>query len=101
MHAGGSLSLIFRLELDHEVGVFARLAQAVGEAGGDIRAVDLIQATRTAVIRDVTVDVYDPDGSDRVVEAVRRVPGVAVRNVSDRTFLLHLGGKIEVRSRVP
>lgn len=97
----GGQSLVFRLELEHESGLFARLAAAVDEAGGDIRAVDLIQVQAGVVTRDVTIDVYEPDGGDRVVAAVRRVPGVRVRNVSDRVFLAHLGGKIEVSSRTP
>lgn len=101
VHAARGLSLIFRLEMSHEVGVFSRLATAVDQAGGDIRAVDLIQVTRENVVRDVTVDVFDPEAGERVVDAIRHVPGVAVRNVSDRTFLVHLGGKIEIRSRVP
>ena len=98
-HSGQSL--VFRLELEHESGPFARLAAAVDEAGGDIRAVDLIQVQGGIVTRDVTVDVYDPEGVDRVVAAVRRVAGVRVRNVSDRIFLAHLGGKIEVSSKTP
>jgi malate dehydrogenase (oxaloacetate-decarboxylating) len=99
VHAGQSL--VFRLELEHEPGLFARLAAAVTEAGGEIRAVDMIQVRHGVVTRDLTVDVYEPDGGDRVVAAVRRVPGVRVRNVSDRVFLAHLGGKIEITPRAP
>jgi len=94
-------SLVFRLELDPVPGLFARLAAAVDGAGGDIGAVDLIGVRDGVVTRDVTVDVFDLDGVDRVAEAVRAVPGVRVRNVSDRVFLAHLGGKIEVVSRAP
>ncbi|MCL6596091.1 MAG: hypothetical protein K6V73_07750, partial [Firmicutes bacterium] len=66
VHAGQSL--VFRLELEHEPGLFARLAAAVTEAGGEIRAVDMIQVRHGVVTRDLTVDVYDPDGG---------APGVA------------------------
>jgi malate dehydrogenase (oxaloacetate-decarboxylating) len=98
-HAGQSL--VCRLEFDHEPGLFARLAAAVGENGGDIRAVDLIQVQHGVVTRDITIDIYEPDGADRVIAAVRAVPGVRVRNVSDRVFLAHLGGKIEIQPRTP
>jgi malate dehydrogenase (oxaloacetate-decarboxylating) len=52
-------------------------------------------------IRDVTVDASDTDHLHRIVEAVRAIAGVEVERVSDRTFLMHLGGKIEMRSKVP
>ena len=52
-------------------------------------------------IRDVTVDASDADHLDRIVESVRATEGVEVERVSDRTFLMHLGGKIEMRSKVP
>ena len=52
-------------------------------------------------MRDVTVDASDADHLDRIVESVRAVDGVEVEHVSDRTFLMHLGGKIEMSSKVP
>jgi malate dehydrogenase (oxaloacetate-decarboxylating) len=97
----GGQSVVFRLEFEQEAGLFGRLAQAVERAGGEIRAVDLIQVTRHQVVRDVTVDVFDPEGMERVTRAVEAVPGIRVRNVSDRTFLVHLGGKIEVVPKFP
>lgn len=98
-HAGQSI--VLRLEFEQDPGLFVRLAQAVEEAGGDIRAVDMIQVAHGIVTRDVTVDVFDPDAMQRVEDAVRHLPGIRVRNVSDRTFLVHLGGKIEVVARQP
>ena len=52
-------------------------------------------------MRDVTVDASDADHLARIVESVRSVEGIEVEHVSDRTFLMHLGGKIEMRSKVP
>ena len=52
-------------------------------------------------MRDVTVDASDTDHLARIVESVRQTDGVEVEHVSDRTFLMHLGGKIEMRSKVP
>ncbi len=98
-HAGQSV--VLRLEFDRDPGLFVRLAQAVESVGGEIRAVDMIQVAHGIVTRDVTVDVFGTDGMQRVEEAVRYVPGIRVRNVSDRTFLVHLGGKIEVVARHP
>lgn len=94
-------SMVLRLEFEPDPGLFVSLAQAVEAAGGDIRAMDMIQVAHGIVTRDVTVDVFDGDGMQRVQDAVRRLSGIRIRNVSDRTFLVHLGGKIEVMARHP
>ncbi len=95
------VSLILRIRLENVPGRFGEVASAIGAAGGNIGAIDIVRADRRSIVRDVTVQVRDAGEGSRVVEAVRAVPGVEVINVSDRTFLLHLGGKIEVRPRVP
>lgn len=100
-HIGAGTSLILRLRLDNVPGKFGEVASAIGAAGGNIGAIDIVRADRKNIVRDVTVQVLDAAQGNGVVEAVRAVPGVEVVNVSDRTFLLHLGGKIEVRPRVP
>ncbi|MCG0238305.1 MAG: NAD-dependent malic enzyme [Firmicutes bacterium] len=93
--------MILRLEIRNARSVFGSLAAAIGAAGGDIMAVDLIRAGKESVIRDVTVGVESPDHGERVIAAVSALPGVRVINVSDRVFLAHLGGKIEVNPRIP
>ncbi|WP_415270903.1 NAD-dependent malic enzyme [Kyrpidia spormannii] len=93
--------MILRLELQNSTATFGRLASTIGEAGGDIIAVDLISAGKETVVRDITVNVYDQAHGKKLVAALAALPGVKVINVSDRTFLMHLGGKIEVHPRVP
>lgn len=97
----GGLRLILRLEIQNTGSIFSYLATAIGATGGDILAVDLISARKDIVVRDVTVGVESRAHGDRVVQAISALPGVKVINVSDRIFLAHLGGKIEVTSRVP
>ena len=82
-------------------GTFGRLAVAIGEAGGDIEAVDLIGHEGDLVVREITVKCGDVSQGEQVAAAVAQVPGITVRDVADRTFVLHRGGKIEVVSRVP
>lgn len=94
-------SLILRLELDQSVGAFGQLTRAIGEAGGDIVAVDVIHVTKNTAIRDVTVQAFDRVHGERIVQALKELPGVRVVNVSDRTFLLHLGGKISIQPKSP
>ncbi len=74
---------------------------AIGEAGGDIGAVDLVESTRDRIVRDITINARDSDHGQRVVAQLKKTSGVRVVNISDRTFLMHLGGKIEVQSKVP
>jgi malate dehydrogenase (oxaloacetate-decarboxylating) len=96
-----SYSITVRLEIRNRPGMLGRVALAIGEAGGDIGAVDLVESIRDRVVRDMTIKARDSDHGQQIVAALKRVTGVKVVNVSDRTFLVHLGGKIEVRNKVP
>ncbi len=100
-HVSASFSATIRVRLSDAPGSFARLAEAIGEAGGSLGAIDLVRVEKGTKLRDVTVDASDTDHLERIVEQVRAVDGVEVERVSDRTFLMHLGGKIEMRSKVP
>ncbi len=101
MHPSASFSATLRTRLDDSPGTFARLAAAVGEAGASLGAIDLVRVEKTTKVRDVTVLAADAAHLDQVVENVRHIDGVEVVHVSDRTFLMHLGGKIEVVPRTP
>jgi malate dehydrogenase (oxaloacetate-decarboxylating) len=101
MHPSASFSATIRVRIENHPGAFARLAAAVGEAGGLLGAIDLVRVEAAKKIRDVTVLADDEKHLQAIVDAVHAVDGVEVVNVSDRTFLAHLGGKIEVRPLVP
>src|SRR3954463_6998897 len=96
-----SYSFTIRVVLSSAPGSFAQIAAAIGAAGGDLGAIDLVRAGSEGTVRDVTVNAGDSDHGKQIVDAVRALPGVEVQSVSDRTFLLHLGGKIEVVSKSP
>ncbi|MEI8104303.1 MAG: NAD-dependent malic enzyme [Actinomycetes bacterium] len=96
-----SFSATLRVHLDDRPGAFADVARAIGDAAGSLGAIDLVRVTQGKKIRDVTIDASSAEHIERVVEAVRGVAGVEVEHVSDRTFLLHLGGKIEMASKSP
>ena len=100
-HLSASFSATLRVHLDDRPGSFARLATAIGDAGGSLGAIDLVRVERGKKVRDVTVLTADEEHVGRIVEAVRAVDGIEVEHVSDRTFLLHLGGKLEVVSKAP
>jgi len=101
MHPSASFSATIRVRIENHPGAFARLAAAVGEAGGLLGAIDLVRVERATKIRDVNVLAENEAHLHAIADAVHGVEGVEVVNVSDRTFLLHLGGKIEVRPRLP
>lgn len=102
-----SYSLTLRIEYPNQVGMLGRVTSVIGEEGGDIGAIDIVSAGSSAspgarhITRDITFAARDYEHGQGIVQAVRRVEGIDVVNVSDRTFLLHLGGKLEVRSKVP
>jgi malate dehydrogenase (oxaloacetate-decarboxylating) len=90
-----------RLQYPHGPGWIARIARVIGEAGGAIQAIDLVHIEKGQSLRDYTVECVSTEHAQRIVKAVRKIDGVAVHGVSDNTFLMHIGGKLEVRSRVP
>jgi malate dehydrogenase (oxaloacetate-decarboxylating) len=101
LHPSASFSATLRLHLDDRPGAFADAARAIADAGGLLGAIDLVRVESGKKIRDVTVLAGDVDHIDRIVAATTMVTGVEVEHVSDRTFLMHLGGKIEVAAKVP
>ncbi|MET0800237.1 MAG: malic enzyme-like NAD(P)-binding protein [Actinomycetota bacterium] len=100
-HVSASYSATLRVHLSDAPGSFARVAQAIGEAAGSLGAIDLVRVEGHHKVRDVTVQASSDQHLQAIVEAVRAVDGVEVEHVSDRTFLLHLGGKLEVVPRTP
>ena len=100
-HQSASFSATLRVHIENQPGSFARLASAIGEEGGLLGAIDMVRVERGKKVRDVTVLADDEAHIHRIVDAVRAVDGIEVEHVSDRTFLLHLGGKLEVVSKAP
>jgi malate dehydrogenase (oxaloacetate-decarboxylating) len=94
-------SLTLRVEIEHRPGMLGRVASAIGEVGGTIGAVDLVQVEREHTIRDITVETGDAADWPRLTAAVDGVAGARVLDTTDRTFLLHVGGKIELHNKSP
>jgi len=96
-----SYSMTVRLEITNRPGMLGKVTSAIGKAGGDIGAIDLVEVGKTTIIRDLSFKARDERHAQQVVDRIRAVEGVKVVNASDRTFLMHLGGKIEVRGKMP
>src|ERR671932_1617298 len=101
LQTSASYSFTMRLELPQRAGSFAQVAAAIGDEGAMLGAIDLVRVDRGQVVRDVTVACSDAAHAERVVAAVRGIAGVNVVSVSDRTFLMHKGGKSEIVAKVP
>src|SRR6185503_12641677 len=96
-----SYSLTLRVRLSSRVGTLGELTTAIGRAGGDIGAIDIVSAGTDFIVRDITVNAASSEHGENIVQAVNDIDGLEVIHVSDRTFLIHLGGKIEVVSKIP
>jgi malate dehydrogenase (oxaloacetate-decarboxylating) len=94
-------SITLRVDLAPDGATTSSLAQAVSECGASLTALDVVESSHAHMVVDVTCDTSDPDHAQRVTAAIAGLPGANVRKVSDRTFLLHLGGKLEVKPKVP
>ena len=79
----------------------SEITQAISAAGASITALDVVESVLDRVVIDVTCDAIDAEHAEAITAAISKNPNLNVRKVSDRTFLLHLGGKIEVASKVP
>jgi malate dehydrogenase (oxaloacetate-decarboxylating) len=101
LQTSASYSFTMRLHLPQEAGAFARVAHAIAESRAMLGAIDLVRVESDQVVRDVTVACVDGDHAEAVVGAVRLLDDVHVDSVSDRTFLMHKGGKIEVNAKLP
>jgi len=91
----------FRVALTNRPGVLGRLTTAIGDAGGNIIGVDLVEVQGDVMVRDLTVFAIDVPHVEQIRKSVEALDDVTVLDVRDRTFLMHEGGKIEVKSKMP
>jgi malate dehydrogenase (oxaloacetate-decarboxylating) len=93
--------LTVRLQLSNKPGMFAKVAALLAEEGANLGAVDIVSATADRMVRDITFDVQNEAHGEKVLARLGDLPHVTVLSASDRIFLLHLGGKIRVQSKLP
>jgi malate dehydrogenase (oxaloacetate-decarboxylating) len=93
--------ITIRVEGAPELQPVALITATITGAGATITALDVVESLLEKVVIDVTCDTIDADHAQEINEALTKHKGLTVRKVSDRTFLLHLGGKLEVQSKVP
>jgi malate dehydrogenase (oxaloacetate-decarboxylating) len=95
-----SYSLTLRIRIPNQPGMLARVAQAIGEAGGVLGDLDVASRNRKSLVRVVNVDAFSEDHADEIVNAVRAIDEIELLEVCDRTFKIHECGKISVESKL-
>jgi malate dehydrogenase (oxaloacetate-decarboxylating) len=101
VHPSVSYSFTMRLRIENRPGMLAKVLAAIATQKGDPGAVDVVEANPTFKERDLTVSAHDDAHAEAILKAVRKIKGITVRHVSDRVFLMHLGGKIRIQNKVP
>lgn len=94
-------TITIRMEYPHKPGWIGKVSSLVGEAGGAIHAIDLVHISGGMSLRDYSIECSSTEHAEQILELLTRLEGVRVHNVSDDTFLMHIGGKLEVTSKVP
>jgi malate dehydrogenase (oxaloacetate-decarboxylating) len=97
---GGSYTVTIRTDYVNRPGMLGRVASVIGDLGGDIGSIDLVEARRDRMVRDITVSGQDTKHIRAIIDALRKLDGLTVRSASDRVFLAHIGGKIEIHNRI-
>jgi malate dehydrogenase (oxaloacetate-decarboxylating) len=95
-----SYSVTLRVKIQNTPGKLGEITTAIGRAGGDIEGIDIASVGKDFLIRDITVNASSEKHDTEIVQSLENIDGVEVVNVSDRTFLMHLGGKIEMVSKM-
>ena len=96
-----SYSLTLRVKIQNTPGKLGEITTAIGKAGGDIEGIDIVNVGKDFLIRDITVNAASENHDKEIIASLDDIDGVEIVNTSDRTFLMHLGGKIEIVSKMP
>jgi len=96
-----SHSFTVRVRLVNRPGMLARAVKAIAELRGDPGAIDVVSSSREFKVRDISVAGRDDAHAEAIVARLRHLKGIEVLQVSDRVFLMHLGGKIRIHNKIP
>lgn len=96
-----SFSLTIRLTVPNRAGMLASVTQAIAQVGGNLGQITLVEQTRKASTRDITIDATSTEHAEQIVQVVKALADTKIINVYDRTFNLHRGGKISITSKQP
>jgi malate dehydrogenase (oxaloacetate-decarboxylating) len=93
-------SIIIRVRMQNDSETLSQLLSTIGDLGGQVGAIDITKVDDEMITRDITINTSGEDHVHKITTALEASDAVELRHMSDRTFLLHLGGKIEVKSKI-
>ena len=93
--------ITIRVEGEPSLNPVATITSIITNEGANITALDVVESVHNLVVLDVTCDTMNSDHAEKIAQAIQKNNALKVRKVSDRTFLLHLGGKLEIQAKVP
>ena len=94
-------SLTLRLEISNQPGMIGKVLSAIGDQGATVGAIDLVEMSGAKLVRDITFSVWDEKVGSDILKALKKLQGVKVIRYSDPILSSHLGGKIEMQSKIP
>lgn len=94
-------SIVARVEIENQPGSLGRLLSAIGNIGGEIGKIDIVETTRSHTVRDIVCLASSEEHEKELVECIKGVKGVRLVDSHDRVFRLHVRGKIEVTNKAP
>ncbi len=100
-HTSAGYSIIIRLRYPDAPKFLGMITSVIGTEGGSIGAVDVVSSRQGLITRDFTVNASNVEHGERIAQTLKSLEDVTVVNISDRVFLMHLGGKLEIHPRVP
>jgi len=93
--------LTIRVRVEDAQGTLGHLTGAINDAGGAVGAIDLVEVDGSHSLRDIVVDASSQEHWEQILDAMRGLEGVEVIDTTDRTFQMHVGGKIEQHNKHP
>ena len=97
----GSHIITIRVTFRNRPGFMGEVMVAIGGAGAYVLGMDLVTVQEDRITRDITVETGDAAHVEQVINALATLDYLKIQHVSDPTFLMHLGGKIEVTNKYP
>lgn len=101
MRTSPSYTASYRVEIDEAKLSIGSLVEAVSKTGAQVRGLDVADSNRGRMVLDLTCDLRDSEHRREVRNLLKGLVGVTLSSTADQTFLAHVGGKIEINSKVP
>ncbi|WP_270772564.1 NAD(P)-dependent malic enzyme [Pauljensenia sp. OF14-1SRA] len=101
MRTSPSYTASYRVDIDEAKLSIGSLVEAVSKTGAQVRGLDVADSNRGRMVLDLTCDLRDSEHRREVRNLLKGLVGVTLSSTADQTFLAHVGGKIEINSKVP